>query len=104
MSKYGPYRAPYRARRIDAMHLKNSFQTREYLELIGVDDFPPRISPFDPGYDPATLESHLVQSSHLMAILKVSKACWLVAKEASTRRKVAAATRYRVPTVTVGGP
>ena len=45
---------------------KNSIHTRDYLKLIGVPDMPPLTSPFDPGYDPATLESHLEQSSHLM--------------------------------------
>ena len=39
-----------------------------------------------------------------MIILKVSMACWMVAKEDATRRKVAAATKHRVPTVTGGGP
>jgi len=78
--------------------------SRTYLQLIGVPNLPPLTSPFDPGYDPATLESHLDQSSHLMAILKVSMACWLIAKEGVTRRKVAAANRYCVPTVTGGGP
>jgi phosphosulfolactate synthase len=83
---------------------RNSIHTHEYLTLIGVPEMPPLTSPFDPGYDPATLESHLEQSSHLMAILKISMACWMVAKEDSTRRKVAAAIRHRVPTVTGGGP
>ena len=83
---------------------RNNVHTRDYLKLIGVPELPPLISPFDPGYDPATLESHLEQSSHLMAILKVSMACWMVANEDATRRKVAAATRYHVPTVTGGGP
>src|SRR6516165_9274948 len=82
----------------------NKIHTHEYLTLIGVPEMPPLTSPFDPGYDPATLESHLEQSSHLMAILKISMACWMVAKEDSTRRKVAAAIRHRVPTVTGGGP
>jgi phosphosulfolactate synthase len=83
---------------------KNSIHTSEYLQLIGVPELPPLTSPFDPGYDPVTLESHLEQSSHLMAILKVSMACWMVAKEDATRRKVAAAAKHRVPTVTGGGP
>jgi phosphosulfolactate synthase len=83
---------------------KNNIHTRDYLKLIGVAELPPLTSPFDPGYDPATLESHLEQSSHLMAILKVSMACWMVANEDVTRRKVATAARYRVPTVTGGGP
>ena len=83
---------------------KNSSHTNEYLRLIGVSELPPLTSPFDPGYDPVTLESHLEQSSHLMAILKISMACWMVAKENATRQKVAAAVKHRVPTVTGGGP
>src|SRR5882672_2993064 len=83
---------------------RDNIHTRDYLKLIGVPELPPLTSPFDPGYDPATLESHLEQSSHLMAILKVSMACWMVAKEDATRRKVAAAVKHRVPTVTGGGP
>jgi phosphosulfolactate synthase len=82
----------------------NNIHTHDYLKLIGVSDLPPLTSPFDPGYDPSTLESHLEQSSHLMAILKISMACWMVANEDATRRKVAAAQKYRVPTVTGGGP
>jgi phosphosulfolactate synthase len=78
--------------------------TADYLRKIGVPEIPPLTSPFDPGYDPVTLESHLEQSSHLMSILKISMACWMVAKESATRRKVAAAKRYKVPTVTGGGP
>ena len=83
---------------------KDSLHTRDYLNLIGVIDPPPLISPFDPGYDPVTLEGHLEQSSHLMATLKISMACWMVAKEEATRRKVTSATKYHVPTVTGGGP
>jgi phosphosulfolactate synthase len=78
--------------------------TSNYLNLIGVPQIAPATSPFDPGYDPATLESHLEQSAHLMSILKISMACWIVAKEAATRRKVAAAKSHDVPTVTGGGP
>jgi phosphosulfolactate synthase len=74
------------------------------LKSIGVANLPPLTSPFDPGYDPSTLESHLEQSSHLIAILKISMACWMIANEESTRRKVAAADRNCVPTVTGGGP
>src|SRR5260370_19147358 len=83
---------------------RNSIHTHDYLKLIGVAELPPLTSPFDPGYDPSTLESHLEQSSHLMEILKISMACWMVAKEEATRRKVAAAAKYRVSTVTGGGP
>jgi phosphosulfolactate synthase len=37
-------------------------------------------------------------------VLKVSMACWMVADEAATRRKVAAARRWGVPPATGGGP
>jgi phosphosulfolactate synthase len=84
--------------------LAKDTNTRTYLKLIGVANLPPLTSPFDPGYDPATLESHLEQSSHLIAILKISMACWMIANEVATRRKVAAADRNCVPTVTGGGP
>src|SRR5215471_8722147 len=83
---------------------QNSSLTHNYLKLIGVPELPPLTSPFDPGYDPVTLASHLEQSSHLIAILKVSMACWMVANEAATRRKVSAAVQHCVPTVTGGGP
>jgi phosphosulfolactate synthase len=82
------------------MHLS----TQEYLRLIGVPELPPLTSPFDPGYDPVTLESHLDQSAHLMASLKISMACWQIATETATRRKIAAARSHNVPTVTGGGP
>jgi phosphosulfolactate synthase len=87
--------------------LKNTnghLSTQEYLRLIGVPKLPPLISPFDPGYDPVTVESHLEQSAHLMASLKISMACWMIADEAATRRKIAAARAHNVPTVTGGGP
>jgi len=76
----------------------------DYLRLIGVPELPPLTMPFDPGYDPSTLESHLDQSAHLMAGLKISMACWMIADERATRRKVAAARAYNVPTCTGGGP
>jgi phosphosulfolactate synthase len=78
--------------------------TWEYLKRIGVPDIPASTSPFDPGYDPVTFESHLEQSSHLMSVMKISMACWQVANERATRRKIAAAKHYKVPTVTGGGP
>lgn len=81
-----------------------SISINEYLNLVGVPDLPPLISPFDPGYDPATLESHLEQSAHLMASLKISMACWMIANEDATRRKIAAAQKWHVPVVTGGGP
>jgi phosphosulfolactate synthase len=79
-------------------------KTRDFLRLIGVPDLPPRTSPFDPGYDPVTVESHIEQSAHLMLVLKISMACWQIADEAATRRKIQAARRYGVPTCTGGGP
>lgn len=82
----------------------NRFHTSEYLRLIGVPKLPPLLSPFDPGYDPLTVESHLHQSGQLMAMLKISMACWLIADEGATRRKIAAAKSLKVPTVTGGGP
>src|ERR1700730_16463541 len=83
---------------------RGKVHTADYLEKIGVPKIPPSISPFDPGYDPITVEGHLEQSGHLMSILKISMACWMVANEAATRRKISAAKRYGVPTVTGGGP
>jgi phosphosulfolactate synthase len=78
--------------------------TWDYLRMIGVPDLAPRTSPFDPGYDPATLLSHLEQSAHLISVLKISMACWQVASEAATRQKVQAARKLNVPVCTGGGP
>jgi len=78
--------------------------TADYLDQIGVRRLPAKTSPFDPGYDPVTLEAHLEQSWHLISTLKVSMACWMVAQESATRRKVAAARRLGVRTTTGGGP
>ena len=75
-----------------------------YLRSIGVPDLPPLLCGFDPGYDPSTLDSHLQQSSHLLASLKLSMACWQIANEAATKRKIASAKKVGVPTCTGGGP
>ncbi|MGO8792272.1 MAG: phosphosulfolactate synthase [Terriglobia bacterium] len=80
------------------------WHTAEYLSRIGVRDLPPLTSPFDPGYDPLTLEAHLEQSSHLYSILKVSMACWMIAREDCTRRKIAVARSHGVGVVMGGGP
>lgn len=85
-------------------HARGTHHTADYLRLIGVPQLPPLTSPFDPGYDLTTFESHLNQSSHLMSTIKISMACWMVANETITRRKVAAAGFHGVPTVTGGGP
>jgi phosphosulfolactate synthase len=78
--------------------------TSDYLKRIGVPDLAAATSPFDPGYDPSTLASHLQQSAHLMATLKISMACWMIANESATRMKIAIARAHGVPTVTGGGP
>ena len=52
--------------------------TWRYLALLGVSRLPALTSPFDPGYDPVTVEAHLEQSAHLMASLKLSMACWMI--------------------------
>ncbi|HEY8202704.1 MAG TPA: phosphosulfolactate synthase [Actinomycetota bacterium] len=85
-------------------HADHHSRTAAYLRKLGVPAMPARTSPFDPGYDPLTLESHLEQSSHLMSILKISMACWIIASEAATRRKLAAAAAHGTPTVAGGGP
>jgi len=76
----------------------------DFLKKIGVDDLPPCTSPFDPGYDLVTLTGHLDQSSHLISILKISMACWIIANEEVTRHKIEAARARNVSTVTGGGP
>jgi phosphosulfolactate synthase len=91
------------ARRTDNVS-HGRYHTAEYLRLIGVPVLAPVLSPFDPGYDPVTLESHLAQSGNLMSILKISMACWMIAEESATRQKIAAARRHGVSTVTGGGP
>src|SRR4029077_12244283 len=74
------------------------------LDALGVARPPAATVPFDPGYDPVTLESHLAQSGHLMAALKLSMACWMIADGRATPDKIASATRWGVPVVTGGGP
>jgi phosphosulfolactate synthase len=75
-----------------------------YLDSIGVAKLAPFTTPFDPGVAPAVLESHLEQSAHLMRSLKVSMACWMIADEGASRRKLEAAGRAGVPAVAGGGP
>jgi phosphosulfolactate synthase len=75
-----------------------------YLRLIGARESPRATCPFDPGYDPATLEGHMEQSRHLIGTVKISMACWMVAAESATRRKIEAVTRHGIPAVAGGGP
>jgi phosphosulfolactate synthase len=83
---------------------KGQLHTDAYLKSIGVPEIRSATSPFDPGYDALTLAGHLEQSHHLMSILKVSMACWMIANEDVTRQKIAVAKKYYVPTTTGGGP
>jgi phosphosulfolactate synthase len=78
--------------------------TSDFLLSIGSGPLPASTSPFDPGYDPVTLASHLAQSRHLISILKLSMACWLIADESATRAKVASARANQVATTAGGGP
>ncbi|TMM19599.1 MAG: hypothetical protein E6F96_02680 [Actinobacteria bacterium] len=78
--------------------------TARYLERIGVRETPRATCPFDPGYDLATLEGHMEQSGHLMGSVKISMACWMVAAESVSRRKIRAVTRLGIPAVAGGGP
>ncbi len=82
----------------------NKIGTAGFLQALGVPDAPPRTHPFDPGYDPHTVISHLEQSAHLMASLKISMACWLVGDEQAYRRKIDAARVRGVTTVSGGAP
>jgi phosphosulfolactate synthase len=78
--------------------------TQRYLREIGVRDSPRATCPFDPGYDPGTLEGHMEQSGHLIGTVKISMACWQVADEEVSRRKIRAVTRLGIPAVAGGGP
>src|SRR5258708_36717761 len=86
------------------MCASGKLRTTDYLRSIGVRELGPLTSPFDPGYDSVTLEGHLEQSHHLICILKISMACWMVANETVTRRKIATARNYNLPTVSGVSP
>jgi phosphosulfolactate synthase len=86
------------------MSIEGKCHTSEFLKAIGVPELKPSTSVFDPGYDQITLEGHLQQSAHLISILKISMACWMIAHEEVSRSKIAAASSYGVATVTGGGP
>ena len=86
------------------MSATRQHRTSRFLGLIGVPAIPRSTSPFDPGYDLNTVQGHLQQSAHLMSILKISMACWMIADEGVIRRKIACADEHQVPTVTGGGP
>jgi phosphosulfolactate synthase len=75
-----------------------------FLESLGVRKLGARTSPFDPGYDPLTLESHLDQSAQLIDVLKISMAGWLIATPAATLMKLRAARRHGLTVTTGGGP
>lgn len=75
-----------------------------FLEAIGVPAMPPRLVPFDPGYDEATFTAHVQQSAHLLLLLKLSMATWLIAAEPALHRKVSSARVVGVRIVAGGGP
>ena len=51
-----------------------------------------------------TLARHLKQSAHLYSSLKISMACWMIAREDCTRGRSLPRGRHGVPVVTGGGP
>jgi phosphosulfolactate synthase len=83
---------------------KSATPFERYLSKIGARVVSRAICPFDPGYDPITVEAHLRQSGHLIATLKLSMACWILGQDACARHKVVAARRAGVPVVAGGGP
>jgi len=83
---------------------KTKFHTADFLKSIGVPEIHPATSPFDPGYDFATFANHMEQSHHLISIMKISMACWMIANESVSRQKIAVARKFGVPTTTGGGP
>src|SRR5207244_2771674 len=97
-------RPPGRGCRAVSERRADSSISARYLEQIGVRDSPRATCPFDPGYDLATLEGHIEQSGHLMGSVKISMACWMVAAESVSRRKIRAVTRLGIPAVAGGGP
>jgi phosphosulfolactate synthase len=86
------------------MRSSGQFHTADFLKMIGVCALPASTGVLDPGYDVVTLQSHLEQSSHLISVLKISMACWLIANETMVRRKVAIANHHKVICTTGGGP
>ncbi len=78
--------------------------TADLVRMWGVANVGRHTSPFDPGYDPATVAAHLDQSGHLISRLKLSMSQWLIGKEEATLAKVAAAKRNQVALVTGGAP
>jgi phosphosulfolactate synthase len=86
----------------DVGHSGQPDPIESYLAALGVPHLAPRIVPFDPGYDPQTVISHLAQSGRLMAGLKLSMTCWQLAAPDATRAKIAAAHAADVPLVAGG--
>jgi phosphosulfolactate synthase len=77
-------------------------ELESYLNGLGVPCLAAKTVPFDPGYDAHTVVSHIAQSAHLMAGLKLSMACWQIASISATRAKIDAARANAVPVVTGG--
>ena len=89
---------------LSAIDIEPATRFERYLNGVGARVVPRATCPFDPGYDPLTVEGHLWQSGHLMATLKLSMACWILGRADSARRKVEAARRAGIPVVAGGGP
>jgi phosphosulfolactate synthase len=89
---------------LSAVDTESATLFERYLTGVGARVISRTTCPFDPGYDPLTLEGHLWQSGHLMATLKLSMACWILGRADSARRKVDAARRAGIPVVAGGGP
>ena len=58
---------------IKKLSSRGLLHTSDYLTMIRVPEIAPTTSPFDPSYDPATLESHLEHGAHLLSIRKISR-------------------------------
>jgi phosphosulfolactate synthase len=89
---------------LSAVDNRSATLFESYLSGVGAQVIAKATCPFDPGYDPLTVEGHLWQSGHLMATLKLSMACWILGRADSARRKVDAARRAGIPVVAGGGP
>lgn len=75
-----------------------------YLAALGVSSPSPCTVAFDPGYDPSTLKSHLLQSRHLLYGLKLSMATWQLSSYEALSAKVDAITCAGLSVIAGGGP
>ncbi len=90
--------------RIMENDVSSNAQQRNISHKFNLLDLPPLSSPADMNSDPATLDAHLQQSSHLISMLRMSLGPWIVASEVSRERKIGVLKRYSLPTVAVDMP